>query len=90
MTQPTQPPPGYFAPIHASLWRAKTIFGVPQEFAVLSVTFWGALLLGLKAWIAAPLGFVLSWIPAIMLGRSDPHFLAVLRQHFLHRDFRRG
>lgn len=82
--------PGYAVPIHASLWRPLLLGGVPQEFAVLNLCLWVAMLVGFDAYIAAPLGFFLCWIPATVLGREDPQFFAVLKRHFLHRDFRRG
>lgn len=91
MSDPTMSsPPGYAVPIHASLWRVMLLGGVPQEFAVLNLCFWFVIMIGFKAYLVAPLGFALCWIPAAVLGKEDAQFFAVLQRHFLHRDFRRG
>lgn len=82
--------PGYALPIHASLWRPLLLGGVPQEFALLNLCFWAVVLMGFKAFLIAPLGFCLCWVPAVVLGREDPQIFPVLKRHFLHRDFRRG
>ena len=82
--------PGYAVPIHPSLWRVMLIGGVPQEAAVLILCFWLVIMMGFHAFLAAPIGFALCWIPAVLLGKEDPQFFAVLQRHFLHRDFRRG
>ena len=83
-------PPGYAVPIHASLWRVITLGGVPQEFAVLNFCGWFVILVGFKAYLVALLGFLLCWIPAVVLGKEDPQFFQVLQRHFRHRDYRRG
>jgi len=90
MNASTSWPPGYAAPIHASLWRVMLLGGVPQEFAMLNLCFWAVIMIGFKAFLVAPLGFAVCWIPAAMLGKEDPQFFAVLQRHLFHRDFRRG
>ena len=83
-------PPGYALPIHASLCRPILTGGAPEGFAVLNLCFWLALLFVTKAWLVACLGFALCWIPAVLLGKEDPQFFAVLRRHVWHRDYRQG
>ncbi len=83
-------PEGYFAPIRASLCRPILSGGAPAGFAVLNLCFWLAFVFVTKAWLAAGLGLVVCWLPAVLLGKEDPQFFQVLRRHVWHRDYRQG
>ena len=78
--------PGYRIKVHTSLVTPIMLAGVPRQFAILNGTLCAAIVLGLQAYYALPLFFILH-IVAVVLAKKDPYFFDVLLRSLRKRKY---
>jgi type IV secretion system protein VirB3 len=77
--------PGYEVVLHRALTEPILIAGAPRSFAILNGTLAAAIGVGLRAWIAGALIWMIGQALAVWVTRKDPAFLTVLSRHARHK-----
>lgn len=72
----------FSAPVHRALYEPILLGGAPRGLAILNGTLAAAVGLGLRAWVAGLVIWILGHAAAVGAARWDPQVLAVLRRHF--------
>ena len=78
---------GFEVPIHGSLGAPILLGGVPRSLAIVNGTLAAALGLGLQAWGAGIVVWVLGHSIAAVATRRDPSFAPVLVRHLRQKGF---
>jgi type IV secretion system protein VirB3 len=69
------------APVHRALYEPILLAGAPRSLAILVGTLAAAVGLGLRAWAAGLVVWLVGHAAAAWAARWDPQFLAVALRH---------
>ena len=69
------------APVHRALYEPILLAGAPRGLAILNGTLAAALGLGLRAWAAGLVVWLVGHAAAVLAARWDPQAFDVVRRH---------
>lgn len=78
---------GFEAPIHGALGQPILLGGAPRGIAILNGTLAAAIGLGLQAWLAGLLFWIVGHSLAVMAARHDPQFGPVVLRHLRQKGY---
>jgi type IV secretion system protein VirB3 len=78
---------GFEAPLHRALTEPIMLGGAPRGIAILNGTLAAALGLGLQAWLAGLVFWLVGHSLAVFAAKRDPEFATVLARHLRQKGW---